>query len=161
MFNIGCSLPAQVGIVTYDKKNANNNITISQGLKTESSASIVNDNRTTAEVTNHSEKSLQNKMSHDNNSGWMEVEDSMLSPQARVAKESRRLDLEEARRAALANLDPSNLARDRQPEDAGQRGPQGDGHQMSPSQIRTAASSSQGLTVGGGQQNLPQSGGTQ
>ena len=45
-------------------------------------------------------------MSHnDSGSGWMEVEDDMLSTPARLAKESRRLNLEEARRAALSNLD--------------------------------------------------------
>ena len=99
MFNIGCSLPAQVGIVTNVNTITNINTIIFQGMKTESSASLVNDNCKTAEVINN-----------DNDSGWMEVEDDMLSPQARVAKESRRLDLEEARRAALANLDPSNLA---------------------------------------------------
>ena len=35
----------------------------------------------------------------------MEVKDDELSTTARLAKESRRLNLEEARRAALANLD--------------------------------------------------------
>ena len=112
MFNIGCSLPAQVGIVTNVNKIANINITISQGMKTESSATLVNDNHDTAEVINNSENSLQTKMSHDNDSGsgWMEVEDDMLSTPARLAKESRRHDLEEARRAALSNLDPANLA---------------------------------------------------
>ena len=51
--------------------------TISQGLKMESHASIVNANSTTAKVTNPSEQSLQ-KMSQDNENGWMEVEDSMI-----------------------------------------------------------------------------------
>ena len=111
-YNIGCSLPAQVGIVTNVNTITNINTIISQGMKTESSATLVNDNHDTAEVINHSENSLQTKMSHNNDSGsgWMEVEDDMLSTPARLAKESRRQELEEARRAALSNLDPVNLS---------------------------------------------------
>ena len=112
MYNIGCSLPAQVGIVTNVNTITNINTIISQEMKTESSDTLVNDNHDTAKVINHSAISLQTKMSHNNDSGsgWMEVEDDMLSTPARLAKESRRQELEEARRAALSNLDPANLS---------------------------------------------------
>ena len=76
-------------------------------MKTGNRANLVNDAYyANDEVTNHNDNYLQTTMSHnESGSGWMEVEDDMLSTPARLVKESRRLNLEEARRAALSNLD--------------------------------------------------------
>ena len=89
----------------------------------------------------------------------MEVEDSMILPTAKSARESRRIAPEEAGRAAVANLDTSNLARERQAGEAGQQGPQGDDHQQSPPQQRSAAHSSQVQASGESHQGLQPGGG--
>ena len=84
-YNIGCSLPAQVGIVTNVYMVTNINNIIPQGMKTESSATVVNVNHATTEVINPTANSLQMSQNNDSSSSWMEVEDDMLTTPARLA----------------------------------------------------------------------------
>ena len=112
MFNIGCEERPKVGVILNNNEGVSNHITLTQGLKMERFTSTYNANpSTTAKVTNLTQSSLQT-MSQTNEPGWMEVEDSMISPSAKAARESRRIALEEARRAAVVNLGTPNSVRE-------------------------------------------------
>ena len=119
-YNIGCSLPAQVGIETNIDMTTNIYNIIPQGMKNESSATVVNVKHATTEVINPTANSLQMSQHNDSSSSWMEVENDMLTTPARLAKEARRQELEANRRSAMANLDQANLSHDHQPDDAAQ-----------------------------------------